>query len=223
MSWELRVKSEVRRERAAFTLIEMLLVIGIMAILGGAVLAGMRSATKTAQKAKAQETVSNAAVALTSILQTNGKWPKILLDNSGQQLDENVSRVFVFNKGLMGLAYDTSSFNASTRKGTIRLIGADRCGVVTPWAATVLKNKRATSSTKMGRKKSGGAATVKDHVLWFAIDKDGDGIVSTTEGAPVDVRATAIAWCCGPTGDLDPYGTAPTGNAYSWNRNQEEK
>ena len=201
----------------------MLLVIGIMAILAAAAMTGMRSATKTAQKAKAQETVSNAAVALASILQTNKTWPRILLENSGKRLDENVSRVFVFNDRLMGVSYDTSAYDATTRKGTIKLIGPDRCGIVTPWAATVLKRKGTSASTKMGRKKSGGSATVRDHVLWYAIDKDGDGLVDKSEGAPVPVRASAIAWSCGSSGELDPYGTTPTENVYSWNRGQEER
>ena len=59
----------------AFTLIEMLVVLAIIAILSGALLMGYGRVTRTAQRARAQETVSNVATALSIMLQNKGTWP----------------------------------------------------------------------------------------------------------------------------------------------------
>ena len=91
-----------RKYKTGFTLIEMLVVIGIIAVLMGSTVVGIGKMRKTAQKARTQETVSNAATALTIIFQKEMNWPKLISQNfkSGSygRLDENVCRAFV--KGL---------------------------------------------------------------------------------------------------------------------------
>ena len=42
---------------------------------------------------------------------------------------------------------------------------------------------------------------MKDHLIYFAVDKDDDGFVDRSEGALVDkVRAKVITWCAGADG-----------------------
>ena len=205
--------------KKAFTLIEMLVVMGIIAILAGAMIAGMSHVTRKAQRAKAQETVSNAATALTFMLQKDGDWPKILVNNAGDgkgRLDKNVARIFA-KKNLMGVVYDKV---AAERNNDYTLRGSDRCGIVTPWAVDVLKrNKNANEGSKVP---SGGK--VNDHVLYYAIDKDGDGITEATVGsASLRIRASAAVWCAGADGKLDDYGTGGTDDVYSWNGKQVER
>ena len=220
MSYELRVETlGVRTAKSAFTLVELLVVIGIIAILAGGMLVGMGHVTRKAQRTKAQETVSNAATALTYILQTDGDWPKVLVNNAGDgkgRLDKNVARIFA-KKNLMGVVYDKV---AAEKNNDYTLRGSDRCGIVTPWAVNVLKrNKQAGESSRVP---TGGK--VEDHVLYYAIDLDGDGITVANVGSKaLRIRASAAVWCAGADGKLDDYGTGATDDVYSWNGRQVEK
>ena len=74
--------------KKGFTLIEMLVVIGIIAILIGASLAGYSSMVKTADKARCQELVSNVATALTMLFQNEGMWPKRLAKNGATDVPQ---------------------------------------------------------------------------------------------------------------------------------------
>ena len=67
-------------KKAGFTLMEMLVVIGIISVLMGVAVAGFGGMTKRAQRAKTQELVSNAATALTMIFQEKKSWPKPKLE-----------------------------------------------------------------------------------------------------------------------------------------------
>lgn len=217
----------MKTNKKGFSLIEMLVVIGIIAVLSGALIVGMDRVRKTAQRSKAQEIVSNTATALGLIFQKEMGWPKLLLNWSGKQLEAEPSHVFVrFN--MLGLSYDSRSYNASKHSGVIKLIGADRCGIVDPWATAVLKRK--TSSTEKDgldlKVDTGGK--VQDHILWFAIDDDGDGItdVRIPNSSPIRVRAPACVWGAGADGKLGKYGErdkASADDVYSWARGQEVK
>ncbi len=202
--------------RNGFTLIEMLVVMGIIAILSGSLLMGYGRVTRTAQKAKAQETVSNVATALGVLLQQKGSWPKKLtsyhgMDGTGKGCVVEVAKVFAANDNLLGVSVDSSG----------KPTGTDRCGIVDPWAVAVLK--RSPNVSGDAAVPTGG--TVADHVIYFALDTDFDGIteVANTGGArsgTVKVRANAVAWCAGADGQM---GTTKTNadNIYSWQRKQE--
>ena len=122
---------DANRLKKGFTLLEMLVVIGIIAILAGASMLGYSKIVKSAKKAKTQELVSNAATALTHVLsKCDGVWPEdLLLRVSGGNglLDADTAKIFIrFN--LLGLSY-----NQQSAKGDVsqyRLTGKDRCGVV---------------------------------------------------------------------------------------------
>lgn len=204
--------------KQGFTLIEMLVVLGIIGVLIGSLLAGFSKMTKSAQRAKAQETVSNAATALASILTTEGSWPKALLQN--KRMNEQVARALA-RRNLMGVAYDPNKKKADGTQDYTP-VGTDRFGIVDPWAVAVLKRKPSAGSGEAVP--TGG--TVADHVLYFAIDQDGDGFVDAKENAPCSrVRATAIAWSAGADGKLGEYGKRSKENAddiYSWQKSQVE-
>lgn len=177
--------------RKGFTLVEMLVVIGIITVLMGASMAGYSSMTRTAERTKARELVSNVTTALSALYQTEGAWPKRLIDgmSSNNKLDENAALPLA-KKGYLTLAYEDN-----------RLTGYDKFGVMTPWAVAVIKQRGSSvnTSTKIGSK------TIDDHILRFALDEDGDGFteVPAIENAQsVKVRATACVWCCSKEGSF---------------------
>ena len=195
-------------KRRGFTLVEMLVVIGIIATLMGVMLASVSTFLKSAEKARCQELVANTATALVALYQKEGAWPRALIKghNSNNMLDENAALPLAKGK------YMTLTQNSS---GT-QLSGYDRFGVVSPWAFTVIK-RHGTSSSLSTKVPSGG--TIQDHVLRYALDLDGDGVI---EGAPVggetvDIRATAAVWCCGKDGKIEAYATGLwKDDVYSW-------
>lgn len=208
--------------KKGFTLVEMLVVMGIIAVLIAASLGGYSAMTKSAEKQKCQELVSNTATALTALFNDKGYWPEALLKgNAGQdaQLDEKAAYPLAVGN-YMSLAYDKA------KKSTI---GLDACGVVDPWAFVVVKRagSGAAASTPVPSGK-----TVGDHVLHYALDLDGDGIIegASVGGAPVNVRATAIVWSCGKDGVVSSYPYAGGGkgggskgkadDVYSWTPGQ---
>lgn len=183
--------------KKGFTLVELLVVIGIIAILGAALTAGFSGATKMAQKTRGQELVSAVATALTSIYQKSGQWPKPILDGNGA----NENRL---GPGPGAMLAKHGGFSLSFRKdsstGKYTLTGQDKLGVLDPWGQAVMKSR---SSAGLGtRVPSGG--TVNDHIVRYAIDRDGLGFVEATVcGKSIRVRGSAIAWCCGPDGRFD--------------------
>ena len=209
------------RMKKGFTLVEMLVVIGIIAILAGASMIGYSKVVRTAQKTKNRELVSNAATALTQILsKNNGSWPELLLEraNGGKgRLDKETCRVLItFN--MMGLSYNQKSASSESQ---YQLIGKHRCGIVDADAEKVLK--RSASASEGTRVPSGG--TVQDHILYFAIDEDGDGFTEAQVegGGNLRIRATAVVWSAGPDGKVD-YGTmAHNDDVYSWTPAQVKK
>ena len=220
-----------------FTLIEMLVVIGIIAILIAASIAGFMSAGKTAEAARTRELVANTATALGVLLQNKGQWPQRMAaeaQSGDGKLDQNAAAALGYH-GYMSLS------GKANANGTYTLTGADRFGIVDPWAMAVVKRYQKNGGSPDSIKVPSGG-TVKDHTLHFALDLDGDGIVNASVGGtPVDVRANAIVWSCGRDGVVSPYpyaggnqsggGGANKGNAtghrsddiYSWHPKQVVK
>ena len=181
--------------KKGFTLLEMLIVIGIIAILAGVMISSFGRFTSSAQRQKIQELVSNTATSLTHILQSEGQWPMALLKADegvygGKLLNEKAALAFVTgSRKLMDLNY---------KNGKLR--GVDRCGIVVPAGADMLKK------LKTGKPKGD---VIERLTLHFALDTESEGLVSATvpknvtkgsDGKPkcelksVEVRASAIVW-----------------------------
>ena len=194
--------SVIRKAASGFTLIEMLVVIGIISVLIGATIGGYSAMTRTAEKAKAQELCSNVATALTAIFQEEGAWPKRLIaeGQSDGKLDARTAYALVSGK--------RKTFSL-TKNGN-QLGGHDRFGIISPWAMAVVK--RLGSSASLGSMV--GTKTVEDHILHFALDLDGDGKIlgANVGGQSIDIRATAAVWCGGKDGVIDPYPYAGGGS-----------
>lgn len=195
--------------KRGFTLIEMLVVIGIIAILMAASMAAYSKMTKTADKAKAQELVHNVATALSSLYQQEGSWPKRLL-NGGAQGVMDADRALPLAKG---------GYFPLNWKGD-RLIGLDRLGILDPWGAAVIKRKGASASQSDVYRGNN-----FDHIIHYAIDADGDGIVEADIGGEgVKVRASAIAWGAGKDGKLEAYSVGSRkDDVYSWSAGQARR
>lgn len=200
--------------KKGFTLIEMLIVVAIIGILVSVSLVAFGPATGAAEKARCQELVSNTATAMTALFNDKGRWPRALLANGGAtegKLDENAA--YPLAKG----GYMT----LSSENG--KLSGYDKFGIVTPWAMKVLKS-RGTSASRSDRVSGGG--TVDDHILRYALDTDGDGIIegATVGGQSINVRATCIVWCCGKDGKIEAYSDGiRKDDVYSWHKGQTEE
>lgn len=194
---------------SGFTLIEMLVVIGIIAVLTGASIAGYSKMVKSAERAKCQELVSNVATALTALYQREGAWPKRLISNgaSGDGELNKEAALPLAKGGYFSLGHTDT-----------KLIGADRFGILTPWAAAVVK-KRGTGASEGD---AVGSKTVKDHILRYALDLEGRGVVeANVGGATVKIRATAAVWCGGKDGVIDAY-PSRRDDVYSWTQGQTQ-
>lgn len=205
-------------EKKGFTLIEMLVVIGIIAVLSGALMAGFGHVTRSAQRARATEAVSQVAQGFVILRQkSDNRWPSIVSsygggDGTGKGMVEDVARVFAkLDPPLLGIALDSNG----------KPTGISRFGVVDPWAEAVLKGNRDAS---IGSKVPSGG-TVQDHIIYFAVDTDYDGITSASVGGQqVNVRAEAIAWCAGADGKIAPYSQrGRSDDIYSWDKAKEKR
>ena len=208
-------KKVQRFSHPGFTLIEMLVVMGILAILIGAGMTTFSSATKKAQQARAREVVSNVATALEAIYQREGTFPRRVLGNGGRDGEMTADVAYELAKrNVMTLTYDS---------GKKKTVGADSCGILTPWGQDTVKrkgNRGVSDSTKVP---SGG--TIRDHRIHFAVDTEGRGYVNASVGGEtVKIRASAVAWSCGRDGKIEKYTDGlRRDNCYSWSRQQVDK
>ena len=228
----------MKTRRTGFTLIEMMVVIGIIAILAAALTGGYSYVVKSAQRAKAVEAVSNAKTALEQLyIKRDNTWPRAIIEarkeGDYQVMDENVAKV-LFKNGLLNVDCKKTSEAEGLDAYTLR--GVDRCGIADPWAQDVLRRADKTlSGNALLSKEVSSGGKVQDHLIYFAVDQNGDGFVEKSEGAPVNkVRATVITWCAGADGGLGDCSTDKRGkvsangrtvsngdNIYSWQRAQE--
>ena len=198
--------------KKAFTLIEMLVVIGIIAVLTGASIAGFSNMRKSADRARASELCSQVKTAFEAIWDADGVWPKTIRSKSSVAdsiIDEDVAYVLA-SRGMMSLTYDSSA-----KKTT----GIDRFGILSPWGADAMKRtgSGASLSTRCGK------ATLRDHLLRFKVDLDGDGVIdgASVGGEAIDIRATVAVWCAGKDGVMKTYTQGlKSDDVYTWTPGQ---
>ena len=216
--------------RRGFTLIEMLVVIGIIAILVGASISAYSTMSRRAARTHAVELVSNTAVALNVLFQEKGRWPAVMATEASGGDGRLTARAAVplAENNLMSLTAKAHDENGRQVK---TLTGLDRCGIVTPWAARVIK-RLSSSAGALSAKVPPANRTVEKHILHFALDLDGDGITEAKVGGEtIRVRANAVVWCIGieggdPSTEGDPWpyskGLRRGEDIYSWNAMQVE-
>ena len=202
--------------KRGFTLVEMLVVIGIIMVLIGASIGSYSAVTRSAEKAKCRELVAQVATALATLYQREGGWPKALAmqGKTDGKLDEKAARAL---KEYYSLNFDDNG----------NLMGYDRFGIVTPWAQDIIKRggKGVSLSTQVSTSKHG-PQYIDDHILHYALDLDGDGIIEgvSVGGEAVDIRATAAVWCAGKDGYMEKYSKGLKGDdVYSWAPGQTKK
>lgn len=199
--------------RRGFTLIEMLVAIGIIAVLIAASTQIYGKMVNRAYQARCQELVHNVATALEQSLQENGSWPSKILAGAGEgKLTARVGGQLA-KRGLLSLRYREEK-NESEDEIDYTLVGLDRCGIVSPWAAAVVKG-RGDNAGEGDRVPSGGK--IGDHVLRYALDTEYRGKVTARCGESVTVRGVVAVWCCGADG---LFGTDD--DVKSWAKGQEE-
>lgn len=202
--------------KRGFTLIELLVVIGIIGILIGVSVGAFSKMTAKAERTRCQELVSNVATAMTTYFNDNGVWPKaIIADGGGKDAELDERAALPLAKG----GYMTLTMNDAQTA----LSGYDKFGVVTPWALAVLK-RRGTAANLSDRVPGGG--TIRDHIVHYAVDLDGDGIIegASVGGESVDVRATVIVWSCGKDGKIEAYSRGlKRDDVYSWTYGQTQR
>ena len=192
--------------KKGFTLIEMLVVIGIIAVLIAASIAAYSGVMRMAEKSRAEDLVHQVATALAAMYEQNdGQWPvrMAMVGETGGRLDDQAAYAFVSG--------NTKYLTLDHSGG--KLVGYDRFGVLDPWGTAILKRKGRSATL------SDIAGDRSDHLLWFAVDADGDGKIvgAKVGGESVDVRATAIVWCAGRDGKIESYAQGlKKDDVYSW-------
>jgi len=205
--------------KRGFTLVEMLVVIGILGILLGAGMTGFSVMIGKAQKAKCQALVNDVATALEAMYQKEGGWPRRVLANGGSDGEITPEVAYdIATKGKM-MALTTDSDNANRHVTT----GQDRLGIVSPWAADVIKRAGKSSIGEGTKVPSGG--TIKTHRLHYAVDTEGKGYVKASVGGEsVTIRGTAMVWCAGKDGKIEKYSKGKrSDDVYSWADDQKRK
>ena len=189
----------LRELRKGFTLIEMLVVLGILGILMASLSSAYLYVQKMAWQAHAQELVSNAAVALTLYLQKEGSWPREILDSNGE-FNEHVCRVLQEHNLMDITAYKRNGDNLkydSNGKPELNPDSLDRFGLLDPWGRRILRRNVEMDAV---------SEEIRNHRLQFRIDTDLDGAVDSELGTiplSATVRGAAIVWSCGPRGRDD--------------------
>ncbi len=192
---------------AGFTLVEMLVIIGIIGILSSALVTSVSHLKRSAQRSNAQGAVNNAKVALEAYLQTNREWADEMVH--ALEIDYDVAKILSDEKLLDLVVPDNPSTSTSL----------DRFGFLDDWGRLQLRrNPNISSDTQLGSD----GIPIKDHRIQFRLDTNYDGYVDGSEGSPngLRFRASVIVWSRGPDGkdDFGPSGGRyPKDDLISWN------
>ena len=196
-----------------FTLVEMLVVMGLIGLLIAMMTGALKYVQATAWQARSQELVSNVATALTIYIQREGVWPKEILE-SGGVVNNEVCKVLQLARLL-----DVTTVKAD---GTINQNSPERFGLLSPWGQRMVKlNPKLTAS--LGSLPAD--AALRKHMLQFRVDITLDGKIDSSDGQlgaiPGQgsvIRASAMVWSCGPNGKEDGNTGAknPRDNRQSW-------
>ncbi|HRR34606.1 MAG TPA: type II secretion system protein [Kiritimatiellia bacterium] len=209
----------MKNNRRGFTLVEMLVVIGILGILSAALLSSFAHVRNAALKAEAQKQVGEVATALTVFLQLERAWPQEWLDKGKHEMDIEMCW-YMQDRKLLDVTtflYNDGSSVTNMAGGGINQQSLDRFGLLDPWGRRVLKRDKDSQAKSLDAKPPAGAV---NNLIQFALDRNYDGWIDQSEGLPgkgAKVRASAVAWSRGPNGedDLERHGK-PMDDILSW-------
>jgi len=204
------------RMRDGFTLVEMLLVIGIIGLLAGALIGSFSHFKTAGRQAQAQALVSEAATALTAYLQQNREWPEALLERT--EMDEKACWALQQAK-LMDVVI--KKWSDSSQSWVDNSDSLDRFGLLDPWGRAALKKNPSLGSASAALEDG---TKLSDHRLQYRLDTNYDGIIDSSDDYPppknIPVRASAIVWSRGPDGKDDFTSSSkryPQDDRLSWN------
>ena len=204
----------------AFSLIELLVAIAIIAIMTGVTSAAYGKFTARAQNLRCVELVHQARTALEHLYQRDDAWPMALQKESqgGDGRLDAIAGAALAKAGVMSLTYRLFERPDGTKE--YKLTGHDRFGVVTPWAQDYIVHH--ADSASLSSKLPGGG-TIDKHILRFSIDggagDEYDGITEVAhgyDGGKVQVRAQACVWSYGRDGEPNTKD-----DVRSWSKGQE--
>ena len=183
--------------RTGFTLVEMLLVIGILGILATTLVGSFSYIRKAAHRSQAQNLASELATALNLYLQQERGWGSVLIDKD--EMDPEACWVLQEKN-----YFDLTTY--SDAGVTINENSLDRYGLLDAYGRSKLRGNPDISPDE-----------VTKHRLQIRLDDDYDGYVEAPDG--VKVRASVLVWSRGPDGEDDsPSGARyPKDDCLSWN------
>jgi prepilin-type N-terminal cleavage/methylation domain-containing protein len=206
-----------RESNKGFTLVEMLVVIGIIGLLIGVLTTAFIHGQTLAWQARSQELASNVATALGTYLLNEKSWPDEILRSNG-----------VVNNEVCKVLQEADLLDVTTVKsdGTINQNSPERFGLFSPWGQRIIR-KKPMMTASLGALPAD--AELQRHMLQFRVDVNLDGKIDSSDaglgtipgnGAPI--RATAIVWSCGPQGKADGETGAknPQDNRQTWTAGQ---
>ncbi len=184
-------KTKIREQkRAGFTLVEMLVIIGIIAILATALVSGAGHMKRVAERTRAQRMVDDVKVALNLYLQSEREWHDTLIERL--ETDADVSSLLNKNK-LLDVVVPDDVINSTS---------LDRFGLLDEWGRQSLRrNPNISSATQSGED----GIQIREHRIQFRLDTNYDGYVDAGEGSPMGlrIRGNVIVWSRGPDGQDD--------------------
>ena len=203
--------------RGGFTLVEMLVVIGVIGLLAGALLGAFTHLKTSARQAQAQALVGEVATALTAYLQQYREWPEALTKRT--EMDETACWVLQQAK-LLDVTGKRVASDGTIEENKSSL---DRFGLLDPWGRAALRRTPSISSSEVTIE---GGRKLSEHRLQYCLDLNYDGYVDALDKSPIKdqkIRASAIVWSRGPDGkdDYEASGKRyPIDDRLSWNYGQ---
>ena len=203
---------------AGFTLVEMLVIIGIIGLLAGALVPTVSHLRRAAKRARAQGAVTSAKVALNAYLQSEREWNGLFgLDSSAQVAVSDVADGIDYD--IAKILSDAKLLDLVVPDDPATSTSLDRFGFLDEWGRFQLRRNTGISSDS---DTGSDGVKIRDHRLQFRLDTDYDGYIDAGEGSPLGLRfrASVIVWSRGPDGkdDFDSNGGRyPDDDLISWN------